>query len=68
MGVVDDLIVAGSHGFDIWAPRSGEIHAKKGLRARGLSPRSPKGGVDDAPARGESGRRIEGALGWSRRS
>ena len=27
---VDDLIVAGSHGFDIWSPEGGEIQRKEG--------------------------------------
>ena len=33
---VDDLIVAGSHGFDIWSPAGGEIRREEGEDFRGL--------------------------------
>src|ERR687893_847083 len=33
---VDDLIVAGSHGFDIWSPTGGEIQREEGEGFRGL--------------------------------
>ena len=33
---VDDLIVAGSHGFDIWSPTGGEIQREEGECQRGL--------------------------------
>src|SRR5918999_417255 len=33
---VDDLIVAGSHGFDIWSPEGGEIQRKEGEGFAGL--------------------------------
>ena len=33
---VDDLIVAGSHGFDIWSPAGGEIQREEGEEFRGL--------------------------------
>ena len=33
---VDDLIVAGSHGFDIWSPEGGEIRREEGEDFRGL--------------------------------
>ena len=33
---VDDLIVAGSHGFDIWSPAGGEIQRKEGEGFAGL--------------------------------
>src|ERR687889_338586 len=33
---VDDLIVAGSHGFDIWGPAGGEIQRKEGEGFAGL--------------------------------
>jgi trehalose 6-phosphate phosphatase len=33
---VDDLIVAGSHGFDIWSPADGEIQREEGEEFGGL--------------------------------
>jgi trehalose 6-phosphate phosphatase len=33
---VDDLIVAGSHGFDIWSPAGGEVRREEGEDFRGL--------------------------------
>ena len=33
---VDDLIVAGSHGFDIWSPAGGELHREEGEDFREL--------------------------------
>ena len=33
---VDDLIVAGSHGFDIWSPAGGEIQREEGENFAGL--------------------------------
>ena len=33
---VDDLIVAGSHGFDIWSPEGGEIQREEGEEFGGL--------------------------------
>jgi trehalose 6-phosphate phosphatase len=33
---VDDLIVAGSHGFDIWSPEGGEIQREEGETFAGL--------------------------------
>jgi trehalose 6-phosphate phosphatase len=33
---VDDLIVAGSHGFDIWSPQGGEIQREEGGEFGGL--------------------------------
>jgi trehalose 6-phosphate phosphatase len=33
---VDDLIVAGSHGFDIWSPTGGEIQREEGESFAGL--------------------------------
>jgi len=33
---VDDLIVAGSHGFDIWSPAGGEIQREEGEEFGGL--------------------------------
>jgi trehalose-phosphatase len=33
---IDDLIVAGSHGFDIWSPASGAIQREEGERFGGL--------------------------------
>lgn len=33
---VDDLIVAGSHGFDIWSPEGGEIRREEGESFRAL--------------------------------
>jgi trehalose 6-phosphate phosphatase len=52
---VDDLIVAGSHGFDIWSPTGGEIQREEGEEFRGLLQ-----GVE-ARLRKELGE-IEGAL------
>ena len=52
---VDDLIVAGSHGFDIWGPAGGEIQRKEGEGFAGLLE-----GVE-ARLREELGE-IEGAL------
>ncbi|MBO0687148.1 MAG: trehalose-phosphatase, partial [Candidatus Dormibacteraeota bacterium] len=33
---VDDLVVAGSHGFDIWSPSGGEIQREEGAQYVGL--------------------------------
>ena len=33
---VDDLVVAGSHGFDIWSPAGGEIQREEGAGFEGL--------------------------------
>jgi trehalose 6-phosphate phosphatase len=33
---LDDLVVAGSHGFDIWSPQEGEIEYAAGTGAEGL--------------------------------
>ena len=33
---IDDLIVAGSHGFDIWSPAGGEIRREEGENFREL--------------------------------
>jgi trehalose 6-phosphate phosphatase len=51
---VDDLIVAGSHGFDIWSPAGGEIQRKEGEGFGGLLEgvearlRDELGGIDGA--------------------
>jgi trehalose-phosphatase len=34
---VDDLVVAGSHGFDIWSPGAGEIERQEGISAELLA-------------------------------
>jgi trehalose 6-phosphate phosphatase len=52
---VDDLIVAGSHGFDIWSPAGGEIQREEGEEFGGLLERV------EALLREELGG-IEGAL------
>ncbi len=52
---VDDLIVAGSHGFDIWSPAGGEVRREEGEGFRGL--------LEDVEARlREELHPIEGAL------
>jgi trehalose 6-phosphate phosphatase len=52
---VDDLIVAGSHGFDIWSPAGGEVNREEGEKFRGL--------LDTVEARlGERLGGIEGSL------
>src|SRR5215210_3457398 len=52
---VDDLIVAGSHGFDIWSPAGGAIQREEGAGFEGL--------LDEVKERlGKETNSIEGAL------
>ena len=56
---VDDLVVAGSHGFDIWSPEGGEIahDAAEELRASCSNARPPGCARSSSPSRARSSSR-----------
>ena len=60
---VEDLVVAGSHGFDIWSPESGSIEREEGAAFEDLLERVTDTLREETALRERRSRRAEEELG-----